>query len=539
MSGIIQTSTLNCTENAVSTFSLLGVPMTTATLFTKTFTAAANHIFKKAPSINLNSVADKNSYTVVVNDTGSIAGGNLTVRSFVVKYKYPLKAVSADAITFIARAELDIANSVGKIYNYNFNDNWVTYRGESRLLTIYGDESDANNPAATLTLDFKRGSTSIRVAPDGSTGSGTVTIPQGGVYEEVITFPSRTANTSYSLVLTQIANNSFLSLPTPKTIPINQYIDPTTEIKITETSTDFLVTGTPISFKGEPFSNPDKDASFLWYITTQSDAAPLKYVGTFDRSDFSGANFRNGTKRLPGGTILDFNALSVEIYPVQTGVTAGATTGTTITLNAINNSIVKGMRVTGSGITHTGENSTLVTAVSGASVTLTKSSTIASGTTLTFHSVAEVYGQVTFKTIGTVDRIGNNACILNAANIIGINQAPTPTFTGPIGISAEEAANYTTFTPTATDPEGDTITFKVTVMPQHGQFRYTDTQNNLQTIACSGQTLTSNNTLHATTKNLQYRPGDGNSQNTSFQYTVEDPHHAAVSTTVAINIAAG
>ena len=146
------------------------------------------------------------------------------------------------------------------------------------------------------------------------------------------------------------------------------------------------------------------------------------------------------------------------------------------------------MRVTGSGITHTGENSTIVTAASGTSVTLSKSSTIASGTTLTFHSVAEVYGQVTFKTIGTVDRIGNNACVLNAANIIGINQAPTPTFTDPITISAEEASNYTTFTPTATDPEGDTITFKVTVMPQHGQFRYTDTQNNLQNDQKSNNT---------------------------------------------------
>jgi len=51
--------------------------------------------------------------------------------------------------------------------------------------------------------------------------------------------------------------------------------------------------------------------------------------------------------------------------------------------------------------------------------------------------------------------------------------------------------------------------------------------------------LTSNNTLHATTRNLSYRPGDGNSQNTSFQYTVEDPHHAAVSTTITLNIAAG
>ena len=94
-------------------------------------------------------------------------------------------------------------------------------------------------------------------------------------------------------------------------------------------------------------------------------------------------------------------------------------------------------------------------------------------------------------------------------------------------------------TPTATDPESDTLTFKVTVMPQHGTFKYTDIQNNLQTINCAGQTLTSNNTLHATTKLLQYKPADGNSNNTSFQYTVEDPHNTAVATTITLNIAAG
>ena len=534
MSGTIKTSKLNCTENAGSTFSLAGVPLTTATIFTKTFTANANHIFKKAPSINLNNVSDKNSYTVTVNDTGSIAGGNLTVREFVVKYKYPLKSVTGDVITFIARAELDIANSVGKIYNYNFNDNWVTFKGETRLLTIYGDESDANNPAATVTLDFKRGNTSIRVAPDGSTGSGTVTIPAGGVYEELITFPARTSNAAYSIVLTEIANNSFLTLNSPVTIPVNQYIDPEITVNIIESASDFIVSGSPVVFKGEPFSTPYADRSFDFQITSESSTVPLKYVGTFDRSDFSGANYHSGTKRLPGGTVIDLNALAVEIYPAQTGVTAGTTTGTTITLNASNNSIVKGMRVTGTGISYSGADSVLVTAASGTSVTVTKASTIASGTTLTFHSVAHATGNITFKRLGTVGTTSS----LNAANIIALNQPPTPTFTDPVTISSEESSNYTSMTLSATDPEGDAITFKLTVMPQHGSFRYTDAQGTLQTVTCTGQTLTSNNTVNATNRQVQYLPGDGGNTVT-FQYTTADPYNTAVTTTITINMTSG
>ena len=530
MAGKIKTSTLNCTETTLVSYSVAGTPLTT-TSFTKTFTVVAGHVFTKTPSIDLSGVSDRNSYSIVVNDTGSVAGANLTVRSFVVTYTHPLKEVVGDVISFVAKAELDIANSVGKIYNYNVSStHWIKSAGTNRILSIYGDEADANNAAADLTLDFKRNNSSIRVG-----GAGTVTIPAGGVYQELLTFPSTAANKTFTITMTQRANNSFLTMSTPTVVTIQQYIPTVINVNAIESASDFLVTGDFITISEWPFTTNSGTKSFFWYVTSQSDAAPLKYVGTFGQNDFSGFPQNDGTLRLAGGTKLSFINLSAEIYPAQTGVTAGATTGTTITLNAINNSIVKGMRVTGSGITHTGTNSTIVTAASGASVTLSKSSTIASGTTITFHSAVHVTGDVVFNKFGTVAK----TCSLDVANIIGINQAPTPTFTGPIGISAEEAANYTTFTPTATDPEGDTITFKVTVMPQHGTFRYTDTQNNLQTVTCTGQTLSSNNTLHATTKNLQYKPGDGNSNNTAFQYTVEDAHHPAVSTTVAINIAAG
>ena len=147
MAGRIITSILNCTENTLNSYSVSGVPLTTSS-FTKTFTVVNNHIFAKPPSIDLSGVSDKNSYSIVINDTGSVAGGNLTVRSFVVTYTHPLKEIVGDVIAFVATAELDIANSVGKIYNYNLDESWVKADGTTRVLTIFGDEADANNAAA-------------------------------------------------------------------------------------------------------------------------------------------------------------------------------------------------------------------------------------------------------------------------------------------------------------------------------------------------------------------------------------------------------
>jgi len=199
MAGRIITSTLNCTENTLSSYSVSGVPLTTSS-FTKTFTVVNNHIFAKPPSIDLSGVSDKNSYSIVINDTGSVAAANLTVRSFVVTYTHPLKQVVGDVIAFVASAELDIANSVGKIYNYNLDETWVKADGTTRVLTIFGDEADANNAAADLTVDFQRNNSSIRIAPDGSTGSGTVVIPAGGVYQEDLVFPSTANNKTFKVI---------------------------------------------------------------------------------------------------------------------------------------------------------------------------------------------------------------------------------------------------------------------------------------------------------------------------------------------------
>ena len=543
MAGRIKTSTLNCTENALVSYSVTGTPLTT-TAFTKTFTVTSGHIFTKTPSVDLSGVSSKNSYSIVVNDTGSVAGGNLTVRSFVVTYTHPLKEVVGDVISFVAKAELDIANSVGKIYNYNLSStNWIKSEGTSRILSIYGDEGDANNAAADLTLDFKRNNSSIRVG-----GSGTVAIPTGGVYQELMTFPSTAANKTYTIIMTQRASNSFLTMSTPTTITIEQYIPTVINVNAIESSTVFLISGDFLRLDDWPFTTNSGTKSFEWYVTTQSSIFPLKYVGTFSQSDFSGFPQHDGTLRLAGGTKLSFVNLVNEIYPTQTGVTTGSTATTTVTLNAVNNSIVKGMRVSGSGVTNTGTSSPLVTNVVGAIITLSvvPGGTIASGTTLTFHSAAHITGSVQFNKFGTSAR----TCSLDVANILGVNAAPVPTFTGAIAISNSEASNFTSMTLAATDAEGDVASFLVTVMPAHGTFKYTDVQNNVIEVACTGQTLTSNNAIHASTRVVQYRPagtegasGVSRPNSTTFQYVTVTPVHTvanggAVTTTITINTSA-
>ena len=543
MAGIIRTSILNCTENTLGSYTVAGVPLT-KTAFTKTFTVATGHIFSIPPSIDLSGVKNKNSYTVAINDTGSVAGANLTVRSFVVTYTHPLVEVSGDEISFIAKAVLDIANSVGKIYNYNVSStDWIKSSGTSRMLSIFGDEGDVNNAAADLTLDFQRNNSSIR-----NGGSGTVTIPTGGVYQELLTFPASAANKTYKIILTQRASNSFLTMSTPTTIQIEQYIPTVVNVRCVESSTMFLTSGSNIGIEEWPFSITNQSKTFAWYVTTQSSIFPLKYVGTLTQTDFTGFLQSDDTLRLSGATKLSFHNLVNEIYPTQTGVTTGSTATTTVTLNAVNNSIVKGMRVSGSGVTNTGTSSPLVANVVGAIITLSAvpGGTIASGTTLTFHSAAHITGSVTFNKIGT--QAVN--CDLNVANILGVNAAPVPTFTGAIAISNSEASNFNSMTLAATDAEGDTISFLVTVMPAHGTFKYTDVQNNVIEVACTGQTLTSNNAIHASTRVVQYRPagtegagGVSRPNSTTFQYVTVTPVHTvanggAVTTTITINTSA-
>jgi len=516
----IVTTKSNCTENAGSTYSTSGVPLTTATVFTKTFTVATDYVFKTEPSINFSRVSDPNSYSVTITDTGSVAGGNLTVRSFAVKYKYPLTAVTGDVISFVARAEVDEVNSTGKIYNYIFDVSNVRKQGETRTIKIYGDDG------ATLTFDAKYANNSSMRG-----GSGTVTIPTGGLYEENIIFPSVSASTTYSVVLTQIASNSFLNISTPTTLSLNQYVDPTITFNFIESASDFLVRQSNVTITDSVGSKQRLKAKFEWYVTSQSSSISLKNVGDFTASDFTGTTSANVINTLTGGTIVEFDDLQRTIHATTTAATgSSATTNTTITLAAANADIYEGMRVTGSGITASGTGSCIVTNNNGEgviTVSQTPGGTISGGTTLTFHSVMVVSGNVTINEMGT----SSQTCSLDAADIVAFNAAPTATSQANVAVTVDVPKEITL---AGSDTEGDTLTFTVLSLPSHGTFAYSNASNQATTVSCSGQT--GQTIVLGNSKVVTYTSASGDTTNTSFTFKVNDGQQDSSTATVGLTI---
>ena len=471
-----------CTENSGSTYSVAGVPLTVATVFTKTFTVTNGYVFKTAPSINFSEVSDAKSYSVAINDTGSVSGGNLTIRSFVVKYKYPLRLVANDTINFSAKAELNIAASTSKIYNFNIPSGTLARSGETRQISIYGD------PGATLTFDVKNASNnSIRG------GASTITIPSTSLYLEDIIFPASITTTSYSVILTQI-NGSFLTMTSPQTVTINQYATTTLSFNLTEAANNFIVTNAQRQNSGNVGERGVAETALtlptnFWGITSQSSVISLKNLA-FTANDWTGTT-AGTSNTLTGGSIVNFGDLEVPIYPTTSHPSSSSTayTGDSVNMNGNFTTTIKvGMRATGSGITRSGNTSLIVIQVVNpqSNVTIVKfnqtvGGTVSANTTLTFHSVAHVYGQLRVLNFGT----SSQNCNTDAAGIIAFNEAPTASSQATISATRGQAKEVTL---TANDPEGDALTFTITKLPTGGTLAYTNQNNESATITCSGQT---------------------------------------------------
>jgi len=510
-----------CTENAGSTYSTAGVPLTTATVFTKTFTVLSGYVFEKAPSIDFSEVEDPNSYNVVVTDTGSIANGNLTVRSFAVNYKYPLKLVTNDTINFSAKAVINIALSTSKIYSFYIPTVTVLKQGETREIKVYGDEG------AVFTFDVKNASnTSIRG------GANNVTIPSGGVYLEDIVFPATTATTTYSVILTEVSN-SFLTMSSPQTVSLNQYGLTTLTFSMIESASDFIIAAPNRTSSGDVGTASRTDVELQnWSITSQSSSISLKNNGVLDANDWTGTT--SGTvNTLTGGSTVRFNNLERTIYPVASHPTnSGTFTGASVTLNGnFTESVKVGMRVTGSGITRSGNTPLLVTEVlyPGSNSTVVKfnqtvGGTVNAATTLTFHPVMHIAGQIGINNFGT----SNQTCTLNAADVVAFNQAPTANSQANVPATRSVAKEITL---TASDPENDTLTFTLVRLPNiDGSLTYTNANNQAQTVATDGGTV--NIVLGETT--LLYTANS--TGNTNLTFKANDGQQDSSVATVTINV---
>ena len=289
--GTIVSKITNCTEtttaidatlsNNNTTFTVTGFPGQTKRLFKKQFTAIANHVFSSEPTVDFSDTSFPQNYTVTNVDTGSVAGGDLTVRETTVRYLFPYEPVDEEVEESIFFNTLGSANfppSTGKIYSYGFDESDISSNGGVKTLTVIGD------PAATLTVTAEisggadiqlttavvesnvSGSASIPLQVSNSSihvgmavsGTGvadctvvsvsgasvvlslaqtltantvlsfkgpfTATIGSNGLFTIPIPFPATSTNLTYNVVLTQIAAGSFVSpLLSPTTLVIKQY----------------------------------------------------------------------------------------------------------------------------------------------------------------------------------------------------------------------------------------------------------------------------------------------------------------------------
>ena len=261
-------------SNANLSYTVGGRPGTNIHLFTKTITVTNGYMFKTPPVLSVDKTSFPNNYTVVVSDTGSVAGSNLSARVFNVYYRIPNSNASGDVIKINAKAEFIEVASSGKITGFKIAAHPIKASGEERKLTIYGDagatvtmevletvanpdtsitattSTIASGESGTRLLDLTAANpniflgmtvtgtnipsnttvTSISLtggvlkriqlsqnisggAASGTatfTGPFTISIGANSRFEKTIKFPTTTANKSYNAVLTRIASNSFI-----------------------------------------------------------------------------------------------------------------------------------------------------------------------------------------------------------------------------------------------------------------------------------------------------------------------------------------
>ena len=277
------------------TYSTDGEPGTTDTVLVRKFTARPGYTFKKAPSINLLGVTNKKDYTYTIQDTGSIADGDLTARKFIVKYKYPEKPIQIDTISFTAKAEKDNIVSTGKIYGYKLNGSTVIgINGGIRKIIVYGDPDTVFTRAVTNTGD------DILASADATIGS-------DGTKELDVVFPKSAVAATYSFILTEKVVGSFTdTAPTSgsTTETFTQGSTITTTITLVESGdTTWVLEADETSFPIVQQSNTAVGPYMLTWTATH--AANISLDGIWNASDFvdaAGGDAPTITSSDDGGT---------------------------------------------------------------------------------------------------------------------------------------------------------------------------------------------------------------------------------------------
>lgn len=133
-------SQTNVQESATTpiAFSQTAAEGTTVTLFTKTFTATSGYYFQTPPYYYQTQGAQREDDAYIVTYVDNALGGNITGRTFTVKYIVGTQNKTLNDLNFVANA-VEIYTSPIEITGYGISFAKIAQAGETRYVTIYGD----------------------------------------------------------------------------------------------------------------------------------------------------------------------------------------------------------------------------------------------------------------------------------------------------------------------------------------------------------------------------------------------------------------
>lgn len=442
-------------------------------LFTKTFTTTTNFIFEQNPTVDFSKTEFPENYSFTVEDTGSISGGNFTVRKYTIFYTMPSESSSGDIITFNAFANIKRGTSTGKIRNINIDSSELPYYGQKRKIKVYGDVSATATLRAQITSGTdltqttavvsanESGSTTVTLVnsnigifkgmavagtniaggttvsnisgktltlsagSSGGAASGTLTfsnsfaiqIGSNGVYELELDFPSITSSTSYTITLTEIAGGSFiedLNGVTSKAIVIQQRAKTVVTVALSQSASTWTLPS-PSSVTLPGLANRTNDfassSSRFEFIVNSSADGEISKDGTFAIADFTSSSTSVNIATLANSNQITLTDFDIQINNKTTQAVASSSSTINIPLSAVNTAIKVGMTVTGTNVA----GSTTVAAISGKNLILSTTPSGAVSGTLTFRPMAVVsfFARVNFHGTGAATTTLNVDNILN------------------------------------------------------------------------------------------------------------------------------
>jgi hypothetical protein len=475
LAGAVTTTATNA-SGAASNVAYTATDTTGVTkdLFTKTVTANSNFFFSTEPTISI-TTGDIHNYSIT-STTSNDGGGNLNSKTFNVDGIIPLENDLNDVIAISAVASA-IPVVTNNIKSYSFDTSTARYTLAKRTFKAYGDVGAKYKLTVTRTGDSHTYNFTTKDFTSSATDSGEQTISSSGFNEQEFTFPTVTADVTYTFTLTAVS---------PTTLALTQ-THPFTVARVGNKSITVNATST-------------ERGTFQSKVITYTN-----YAGTaINQTTSSNATYGFAGTENNDNNEAEFN-FSIVIDDDQAFVfKAPNASANTITLSNSNWSV----------------------APSGATA-----ATIADGTLTVTRSADSGSNANQLLTITGTDwygwKIGTANTVINV-NVDTFAQDPnTAPVANTVSISVNKGAGTLT-TLNATDADSDSLTYTIVSVPGQGS---------LFTDAGKGTAVSAGTTLAAAT--VYYEHNNSSNFSDSFTYKANDgtidSNTATVNATVGVS----